>query len=41
MPTITDEEWDELKELGKDLPPIPENLDLKMTRKILQNPYAI
>lgn len=41
MPTITDEEWEDLKELGKKLPPIPENLDLKMTRKILQSPYAL
>lgn len=42
MVTLTEKQWEELREFGKKIPkPIPEKLDRTMTRKLVQDPYAI
>ncbi|QLH07416.1 hypothetical protein [Nitrosopumilus ureiphilus] len=45
MPTLTDEQWEYFKQVGLEnedfLKNIPEELDLKITRKLMQDPYAI
>lgn len=45
MATLTDEQWEYLKQFGEKnkelLENIPEKFDLKMTRKLMQDPNAI
>ena len=45
MTTLSEEQWEELRQFGKkhaeEFSKIPEEFDRKMTRKLMQDPYAI
>lgn len=41
MVTITEEQWQKLREFGKQISPVPEQLDRKMTRVLMKDPESI